>query len=70
MCERTLTKPQADQRFSETELQAILAKITRVFEEEEASIPQGVEAQDLPKIEGKLLGAARKKRKGKKKVGV
>jgi hypothetical protein len=39
-----------------------------VFDEEEASIPAGVEDQELPKIANKLLGASKKKRKVKRKV--
>ncbi|KAJ4986980.1 RNA polymerase III subunit C17 [Stagonosporopsis vannaccii] len=58
---------EADQRFTEDQLQDILARITHVFEEEEGSIPKGVEEENLPKIENKLLGAARKKRKAKRK---
>lgn len=46
----------------------ILEIITRVFDEEEKSIPAGVEYADLPKISNKLLGASKKKRKVKRKV--
>lgn len=42
--------------------------ITRVFEEEETSIPQGVEDEQLGKIDNKLLGAAKKKKKVKRRV--
>lgn len=64
----TLTPQQADQRFSEVELQDILAKIKQVFEEEEGAVPEGIEDENLPKIENKLLGAAKKKRKVKRKA--
>jgi hypothetical protein len=63
-----LTRDQAGTRFSEDDLHEILAIITRVFDEEEASIPAGVEDKDLPKIANKLLGASKKKRKVKRKV--
>lgn len=59
---------QADSRFTEDQLQDILARITAVFDEEEASIPGGVEDEVLPKIENKLLGAAKKKKKAKRRV--
>ncbi|KAJ4318285.1 hypothetical protein N0V94_004492 [Neodidymelliopsis sp. IMI 364377] len=59
---------EAGSRFSEDDLHEILAIITRVFDEEEASIPAGVEDQELPKITNKLLGASKKKRKVKRKV--
>lgn len=62
-----LTTAQADQRFNEEELQDILAIITKVFEEEEGDIPQGVEDENLPKIDNKLLGAAKKKKRKAKK---
>jgi hypothetical protein len=39
-----------------------------VFDEEEASIPAGVEDQTLAKIDNKLLGAAKKKKKAKRRV--
>lgn len=39
-----------------------------MFDEEEESIPAGVEDAQLPKIENKLLGASKKKRKVKRKV--
>jgi len=39
-----------------------------VFEEEEGAVPEGVEDENLPKIENKLLGAAKKKRKIKRKA--
>ena len=41
-----------------------------MFDEEEASIPAGVEDKELPKIENKLLGASKKKKKGKKRAQV
>jgi hypothetical protein len=47
---------QADQRFTEPQLQDILARITRVFDEEEGDIPAGVEDVEMPKVENKLLG--------------
>ncbi|OSS52033.1 hypothetical protein B5807_03694 [Epicoccum nigrum] len=58
---------EADQRFTEDQLQDILARITRVFEEVEAEIPLGVEDREMPKVENKLLGAARKKKVKRKK---
>ncbi|KAL1592174.1 hypothetical protein SLS59_009830 [Nothophoma quercina] len=61
---------EADQRFDETQLAEILEIITQVFDEEEASIPAGVEDKELPKIENKLLGASKKKKKGKKRAQV
>lgn len=39
-----------------------------MFDEEEASIPAGVEDQALEKIDNKLLGAAKKKKKVKRRV--
>jgi len=45
-----------------------LAIIHHVFEEEEASIPAGVENMEMPKIANKLLGANKKRRKAKKKA--
>ncbi|KAH6621740.1 HRDC-like protein [Boeremia exigua] len=59
---------EADQRFTEDQLQDILSRITHVFDEEEAGIPVGVEEQNLAKIDNKLLGAARKKRKVKRRA--
>ncbi|KAJ4355043.1 hypothetical protein N0V95_003261 [Ascochyta clinopodiicola] len=59
---------EAPTRFSEQDLTAILDTITQVFDEEEASIPQGVEDEELPKIGNKLLGASRKKKRVKRKV--
>jgi len=38
-----------------------------VFDEEEAGIPEGVEEEEMDKIGNKLLGAARKKRGGRRK---
>jgi hypothetical protein len=58
---------QADQRFTEPQLQDILARITRVFDEEEADIPAGVEDVEMPKVENKLLGAARKRKVKRRK---
>ncbi|KAF2704671.1 hypothetical protein K504DRAFT_460942 [Pleomassaria siparia CBS 279.74] len=49
-------------RFEEHELDDILARINQVLDEEEESIPVGVENQDMSKIANKLLGAAKKKR--------
>lgn len=63
-----LTRTQADTRFDQDQLQDILHRITQVFEEEEASIPAGVEVAELPKIANKLLGASKKKRKVKRRV--
>ena len=61
---------QADQRFTEDELQDILAIITQVFDEEEADIPAGVEDAVLEKLPNKLLGASRKKKKVKRRAQV
>jgi hypothetical protein len=58
---------QADQRFTEPQLQDILARITRVFDEEEGDIPAGVEDVEMPKVENKLLGAARKRKVRRRK---
>ena len=58
---------QADQRFTEEQLQDILERMTRVFEEEEGHIPAGVEDQEMPKVENKLLGAARKRKEKRRK---
>jgi hypothetical protein len=38
-----------------------------VFEEEEGQIPAGVEEQEMPKVENKLLGAARKRKVKRRK---
>jgi hypothetical protein len=54
---------QSDTRFTEDQLDEILALITHVFQEEEAAIPAGVEDQELDKIANKLLGASKKKRR-------
>ncbi|KAF2621949.1 hypothetical protein BU25DRAFT_415640 [Macroventuria anomochaeta] len=59
---------EAGTRFSEQQLSEILSIITQVFEEEEASIPAGVEDAELPKIQNKLLGASKKKKKVKRRV--
>ncbi|KAF2791569.1 hypothetical protein K505DRAFT_280425 [Melanomma pulvis-pyrius CBS 109.77] len=55
-------------RFTEDEILDILNLIGQVFDEEEGNIPEGVEDQDMEKIGNKLLGAARKKRGGKRKA--
>jgi hypothetical protein len=39
-----------------------------VFEEEEAEIPDGVEDIKMPKIDNKLLGAKKGKRRAKRKA--
>lgn len=57
---------QAGTRFSEDELADILSIIQQVLDEEEASIPAGVEDQAMDKIPNKLLGASKKRRKVKK----
>ncbi|KAJ4384994.1 hypothetical protein N0V86_000599 [Didymella sp. IMI 355093] len=59
---------EAGSRFNEEELSDILDTIQRVFDEEEASIPAGVEDQALEKIDNKLLGAAKKKKKVKRRA--
>ncbi|KNG50999.1 rna polymerase iii subunit c17 protein [Stemphylium lycopersici] len=59
---------EAGTRFTEDELHDILAIIQHVFDEEEASIPAGVEYMEMPKIANKLLGANKKRRKVKRKV--
>jgi hypothetical protein len=42
--------------------------IQQVFDEEEGSIPKGVEEMHMEKISNKLLGANKKRRKAKKKA--
>ncbi|KAF1829209.1 hypothetical protein BDW02DRAFT_561655 [Decorospora gaudefroyi] len=59
---------EAGTRFTEEELRDILVIIRRVFDEEEESIPAGVEDMQMPKIANKLLGANKKRRKVKRKV--
>ncbi|CAO2650040.1 Nn.00g013320.m01.CDS01 [Neocucurbitaria sp. VM-36] len=59
---------EAGSRFTEEELHDILAIIQQVFDEEEAAIPPGVEDQVMQKIPNKLLGASRKKRRGRGKA--
>jgi hypothetical protein len=59
---------EAGSRFKEHELEDILNIINRVFDEEEASIPAGVEDQALDKIDNKLLGAAKKKKRVKRRA--
>jgi hypothetical protein len=49
-------------------LHDILGIIQQVFDEEEASIPAGVEYRHMEKIPNKLLGANKKRRKVKRKV--
>ncbi|KAH7130181.1 HRDC-like protein [Dendryphion nanum] len=58
-----------DTRFTDEQLEDILSIITRVFDEEEQSIPPGVESQQMDKIKNKLLGASKKKKRltGKKR---
>ncbi|KAF2873910.1 hypothetical protein BDV95DRAFT_605376 [Massariosphaeria phaeospora] len=58
---------EADIRFSETQLDDMLAIVQSVFDEEEAAIPAGVEDVDMEKIPNKLLGASRKRRRAVKK---
>ncbi|KAF2475483.1 uncharacterized protein BDR25DRAFT_279570 [Lindgomyces ingoldianus] len=61
---------EADTRFSRRQQSDILAIIQSVFEEQESSIPAGVEDIEMPKIKNKLEGAGKKKRRGiKRKVG-
>lgn len=55
---------QSHTRFTDEQLDEMLAIIQQVFEEEEAVIPAGVEDQVLPKIPNKLQGASKKRRKG------
>jgi hypothetical protein len=38
-----------------------------VFDEEEGDIPAGVEDVEMPKVENKLLGAARKRKVRRRK---
>ncbi|KAF2846569.1 hypothetical protein T440DRAFT_541266, partial [Plenodomus tracheiphilus IPT5] len=59
---------EAGSRFTEDELHDILAITQQVFDEEEASIPVGVEDMKMDKIPNKLLGASRKRRKVKRKA--
>lgn len=61
-----LVVEEAGTRFSEDELADILSIIQQVLDEEEASIPAGVEDQAMDKIPNKLLGASKKRRKVKK----
>jgi hypothetical protein len=61
-------KKQAYIRFDEDQLNDILTIIQQVFEEEESSIPKGVEFQEMEKIGNKLLGAAKKKGGRRRKV--
>jgi hypothetical protein len=65
---RALIAQQAGSRFNEDELHDILTICQQVFEEDEAKIPDGVENMKLPKIDNKLLGAKKGKRKTKKKA--
>lgn len=58
----------AGSRFTDDELADMLDIIQTVFAEEEASIPAGVEDQEMQKIEGKLLGAGKRARKARKKM--
>ncbi|KAF2654693.1 hypothetical protein K491DRAFT_693620 [Lophiostoma macrostomum CBS 122681] len=50
-------------RFTEDELEDMLALITQVFQEEEGSIHAGVEDQELEKTSNKLLGASKRKKR-------
>jgi hypothetical protein len=59
---------EAGARFTEDELHDILTLIQQVFDEEEESIPKGVEDMHMEKISNKLLGANKKRRKAKKKA--
>lgn len=63
-----LTLPQSHTRFTEEQLDEMLALINQVFEEDEAEIPDGVENQEMEKVANKLLGASKKKKKGAKKA--
>lgn len=56
-------------RFTEEQLDEMLALIKQVFEEDEAEIPAGVEDQEMEKVANKLLGASKKRRKGAAKKG-
>jgi hypothetical protein len=58
---------QSHTRFTEEQLDEMVEIIQQVFEEEEAAIPEGVEAQEMEKISNKLLGASKKRRKGVKR---
>lgn len=58
---------EAGSRFTEDELHDILTITQQVFDEEEASIPEGVEDVKMDKIPNKLLGASKKRRKAKSK---
>jgi hypothetical protein len=64
----SLTDKQAGSRFNEDELHDILTICQQVFEEDEAEIPDGVENIKMPKIDNKLLGAKKGKRRAKKKA--
>ncbi|KAL6707291.1 hypothetical protein ACN47E_004279 [Coniothyrium glycines] len=63
-----LVVEEAGSRFSEQELHDILGIVQRVFDEDEAGIPQGVENHQMDKIPNKLLGASRRRRKVKRKM--
>jgi len=63
-----LTPSQAGSRFTEEELHDILGITQQVFDEEEATIPKGVEYQQMDKIPDKLLGASKKRRKARRRL--
>ncbi|OAF99916.1 uncharacterized protein CC84DRAFT_1129717 [Paraphaeosphaeria sporulosa] len=58
---------EATSRFSEEELDDILQQVLNVFYEEEASIPAGVENQEMEKLPDEMLGDSRRKHKKKQR---
>lgn len=52
---------QAPTRFSEAELDDMVDIIWKVFNEDEKSIPAGVEHAQLPKLPAEMLGDNKKK---------
>ncbi|KAF1950464.1 hypothetical protein CC80DRAFT_227379 [Byssothecium circinans] len=58
-----LVLQEANKRFTDDELYDILATITRVFDEEEADIPAGVEDLEMERVDDRMLGVT----KGRKK---
>ncbi|KAF2634290.1 hypothetical protein P280DRAFT_524251 [Massarina eburnea CBS 473.64] len=59
---------EANNRFTDAELDDILAIITHVFDEEEASIPAGVEVMRMEKLSDKMLGVTKGKKKKRAQV--
>ncbi|PSN71920.1 hypothetical protein BS50DRAFT_569516 [Corynespora cassiicola Philippines] len=55
-------------RFTEEELEDILQTIQTVFDEEEASIPRGVENMEMERIPKKMLAANKNRKRGRRKA--